>query len=163
MITYDELKMYLSYNPETGEFFRLHDTSPRWLAGKIKGTNSGHGYIKIGIKGKHIYAHRLAWLYVHSEWPEEIDHINGDRSDNRIVNLRSVSKAQNNQNMAIQKSNTSGFKGVSWCKDKKKWKAQISINNKNTFIGRYDTKEQAHEAYILEKSKHHQYANIGRI
>lgn len=163
MIPHDELKQYLSYDPETGVFCRLKFSSARWKPGKITGTNSGHGYIKIGLNHKQLYAHRLAWFYVYGEWPEEIDHINGDRADNRLVNLRSVTKPQNNQNMAIQKSNTSGYKGVSWCSEKKRWKAQISIENKNKFIGRFDTKEQAYAAYLMEKLKHHKFANMERI
>src|SRR3990167_3120706 len=107
MISQQRLKELLSYNPNTGEFTRLVATGIHGCnkAGVVVGCLSDHptqGYILIRVNNDGILyrAHRLAWLYVYGFWPPaDIDHINGNRSDNRIVNLRSVTRSQNLQNM----------------------------------------------------------------
>jgi hypothetical protein len=159
----NRLKELYEYNPENGLFYRKVSSSPRWKAGQVAGTNSGHGYIKITIDGKQHYAHRLAWLYVYGDYPEEtIDHINGNGTDNRICNLRAVKKQENNQNIVSAK-NKSGFQGVSWNQERKRWIAQISINNKSKRIGRFKTKEAAFEAYLNAKKTYHPFAEHSRI
>ena len=159
----DRLKFLYTYNPNDGLFYRNITSNFRWKKGQVAGTDSGHGYIKINIDGKQNYAHRLAWMYFYGEIPNEtIDHINGNRADNRIENLRLLKKEENNQNF-VSKKNKSGLQGVSWSKDRKKWIAQISINNKTKRIGRFATKEAAFEAYLSAKNKHHPYAELSRI
>lgn len=105
-------------------------------------------------------AHRLAWLYVHGEWPSKhLDHLNGNRTDNRIENLRQVSVAENAENTRRpHRDNKSGYLGV--CKKRGKWLAVIQIKGKYTRIGLFDTPEMAHEAYLAEKRKHHKACTI---
>jgi hypothetical protein len=131
----------LDYDPETGVFlWRYCDDMPRrWntrYAGTVAGVDVGNGYRRIGIGGKMHGAHRLAWLIVTGEWPDaEIDHINGDRSDNRIANLREVSCTENGRNKAMPKNNTSGVIGVGWDSGAGKWRAAIGVAGRNIFLG----------------------------
>jgi hypothetical protein len=95
------------------------------------------------------YAHRLAYLYMLGEWPtDDIDHANGISSDNRWANLRPATRSQNLANKGKSPFNTSGFKGVSFCKTTDRWRAQIEVRGTPVHIGRYDTPEEAHAAYI---------------
>ena len=140
-----ELKKWVSYNPLNGAFVWVMASRK---VGRYAGHQIGRGYVKIPIKGKVYMAHRLAWLYVHGVWPdEEIDHINGVRDDNRIINLRMATPQQNKQNTGLRKDNTSGYKGVYYDKKNSIWKAQISINTKQKQLGRFKTAELAYEAY----------------
>ena len=148
MITQSELKELIHYNPDTGVFTRI--SSPRkHNIGIIKTcASSGTGYFLIGLFGKLYYAHRLAWLYVHGVWPkEQIDHINRDKIDNRLVNLREASSAQNRNNIGIRSSNKSGFKGVSYDKRAGAWRALIGIDGKQKHLGYYPAQESASAAY----------------
>lgn len=150
MITAARLKALFSYDKETGFFTRKIGVRGESI-GEVAGTLGGDGYwqISIGPRGaRKIYkAHRLAWLYVYSEWPEkQIDHINGNRSDNRWVNLREATQSQNNANAARRSDNTSGFKGV--MRGRKKWRAQITVRGKNLEIGTFESPEAAHAAYV---------------
>lgn len=148
MLTIDRLRELLSYDPETGLFTRLVGRSgPRARAGDIAGCDNGQGYIRIYIDGVAYKGHRLAWFYVHGEWPPEIDHRYGDRSDNRIVKLRPVTRAQNKMNCRLYKNSTSGLKGATFNKRAGKWKAQIQRDGKKVGLGTFETAEAAHEAY----------------
>ena len=112
-----------------------------------------HGYVAIRLDDTLYTAHRLAWLYVNGEWPaEQIDHINRDRADNSITNLRSVTNAENAQNQRAR-ANKSGFAGVR--KENNKWLAEIKVNYKPIRIGLFETPEAAHEAYVAAKRKFH--------
>lgn len=149
MLTQEELKRQLNYNEETGIFTNRITRSIRSQIGKIPGTESKQqGYVRIRINGKFYLAHRLAWLYVYGAFPEmQIDHINGIRNDNRIINLRNATHSQNNLNCTIRSDNSSGFKGVYWCKSHEKWQARAMINRKNIHIGYYTNREEAGVAY----------------
>lgn len=141
------LKKYLNYNPDTGVFTRKL-SGPRVKAGKIAGTPDGQGYLAFGVAKGSYKAHRVAWLYVYGVWPDkQIDHINGDRSDNRICNLRLATNTQNQRNAKRRKDNKSGYKGVHWCSTSEKWVASIRVNWKGKTLGRFDNKEDAHRAY----------------
>jgi len=145
MLTQAELKSLLHYNQETGIFTWLkHNSGVSILKA---GTNKGNGYIQISLKRKRYLAHRLAWLYVYGEWPkQQIDHINGIRDDNRIVNLRDVSRSKNllNQNHSnINKRNKSGVVGVSYFPRDNNWVAQFMVNGVTKYLGRYATVEEA--------------------
>ena len=155
----------LFYNEKTGAFYwRNTKLVSRSMKGKEAGTINDDGYRDIGFriegKTKHFKAHRLAWLFVNKCFPENhIDHINGDRLDNRIENLRIVTIAQNNQNIREPKKNNKiGVLGV--CLDGGRYKAQITIQGKNINIGRFDTIEEAANAYMQEKRKHHEFCTI---
>lgn len=102
------------------------------------------GYLIGRLDGRRRKAHRLIWKMVHGTEPQEIDHIDGDRTDNRPGNLRSVSKAVNARNRALQSNNTSGCVGVLWTKDR--WEARIKLNGRTTCLGRFHNFEDAVKA-----------------
>lgn len=157
----EQIKAVLQYDALTGIFrWRFGGRS---RAGKkqpwaIAGTPHNQGYVQISINRTRYLAHRLAWMYVHGEWPKHcLDHINGVRSDNRIENLRDVTHQVNAQNQrAVGKRNTSGLMGVGWRKDRQKWRATITLNQKQKFLGVFDTAGQAHEAYLNAKRQFHE-------
>jgi hypothetical protein len=156
-ITIETLQCLLDYDLETGIFRWRVQPCNRIKAGVVAGTVNHDGYIRIKINGTLFMAHRLAWLHTHGTWPlQQIDHINGDKADNRIRNLRDVSRSVNMQNQVrAQKDNTSGLRGVSWHKDKKRWEACISVNGQNEYLGSFDTTEAAHAAYLSAKLRLH--------
>jgi hypothetical protein len=143
-----EIKSLFEYCPETGILFWKE--APKYkptLKGKTVGCKDSAGYLVTRRKGRNYYIHRLIWFYVHGYWPEYIDHINGDRSDNRIENLRECSNQQNNNNKGKPKSNTSGYKGVTWDKRSNRWVAQIQVGEFHIHLGSFKDKNQASEAY----------------
>lgn len=138
-ITQEELKKILHYDHDTGEFIYIYRTSNRVKVGGTAGTKvkpKKKTYLAVTIKCKSYYLHRLAWLYIYGSFPaNEIDHINGNGSDNRIVNLREVDSTNNNRNMKLFCTNNSGIVGVSWHKALYKWSSQITINYKKIHLG----------------------------
>jgi hypothetical protein len=157
-LTAEELRQTLRYDPETGHFTWLVKLSLRGMPGKVAGwkqkLGTHHIYTLISIRNRSYMAHRLAWLYVHGEWPADlIDHINGDTLDNRIVNLRPATKSLNAANSRLPRDNTSGVKGVSWNKNAGKWIANIAVRGKQHYLGIYSNKEKAAEAYRLAAVK----------
>jgi hypothetical protein len=150
MITQSELKDRYYYNPDTGLFTRICKTNGRHF-GKTLINNK-----KITIKGKAYLPHRLAWLYMTGQHPKNfIDHINRDSTDNRFNNLREATYAENNRNRSIGKDNTSGYKGVSWHKGRKKWRAEIRVDNKSIHLGYFDDIKDAGTAYIQAANIYH--------
>jgi hypothetical protein len=157
MLTQDELKSHLHYDQDTGIFTRLVSNNNKFRIGDIAGYLNDSGYISINYK--YYLSHRLAWLYIHGEFPvNEIDHINGIKNDNRIENLRKATKAQNQMNKPAPKTNTSNFKGVSWHKRIGKWFASASKYNKKISLGYYLTAEEASIAYKnFTKQNHREF------
>jgi hypothetical protein len=153
----DKARELLLYDPETGDFTWIGGKRSR-RTGKIAGFISRHGYRIISVRGLVIRAHRLAWIFTYGVIPKgDIDHINGVITDNRISNLRDVSKSVNLQNQRKAHSNNkSGFLGVSWRPISKKWIAQISLNRKVTIVGYFDDPKEAHEAYLAKKREIHE-------
>lgn len=147
MLSLDELKAHIHYNPDTGVFTRLVKTSNRSLIGAASGGYGAHGYYRVSLLGKRYYAHRLAWFYVHGEWPEEIDHVNGVRDDNRLSNLRLASRRENCVNAPAKLSNTSGFKNVSFNAERNQWMARGRHLGKRKNLGLFDTPEEAYQAW----------------
>jgi len=145
IITQDYLKSVLSYDPETGIFIWLVDKSIRSRSGSIAGSIRKNGYRAISVSSNRCLSHRLAWLYTYGYWPNQIDHINGNRSDNRISNLRECTASQNSMNRGVQSNNIVGLKGVS--RHMNKFKSRICLNGNVKYLGIYDTPEEAHEAY----------------
>lgn len=136
MITQDQLKEQLHYNHETGIFTWIISKGRLCKVGNVAGSLNKTGYINLIIDKKSYKAHRLAWLYTYGNNPTiEIDHINGIKSDNKILNLRSVSHVENMKNKPKYKNNKSGFTGVSWCKRLNKWQVDIAINGKTKYLG----------------------------
>lgn len=151
-LTQTQLKKFLSYDPQTGIFIRIAAPRPQvaWYVGSAAGyiTDNGYCVINIDHKRNRYRAHRLAWLYMTGEWPRgDIDHINGDRLDNRWSNLREATRSQNLGNSRIPSTNKSGFKGVSFDGRRNKWLAQITIDGVHYHLGRYDKAEDAAQAY----------------
>lgn len=132
-----------------GNLFYKISTAKCIKIGDIAGTINKLGYIQIQINYKLYLAHRLVWTYHNGEIQTgfEIDHIDRNPSNNKIENLRIATRSQNCSNRTKQENNTSGFKGVSWSKQRKKWIAMIWNNNKQIYIGLFATPELASEAY----------------
>lgn len=146
---------YLNYDPQTGVFTWKVNAARGEKIGDIAGNVNHRGYRSIWINGLQFFAHRIAWAMSYGEWPElDVDHINQNKSDNRICNLRHASRSENMFNRGKNKNNTSGIKGVVFCKQTGKWRAQMMMNRKSVNIGRFATKEQAAEAY-LQKAREH--------
>jgi hypothetical protein len=137
---------------------KKHSTS----SGKIAGYKS-RGYIKIQIDGLEFMAHRIIWKIVTKFDPShmQVDHINGNKSDNRFLNLRLASNAENAMNRSISARNTTGYKGVSYSNHRKKWVATIRIDGKSIYLGGYQTAEIAHMAYCkAAKELHGDFARV---
>lgn len=145
MITYEELIEHVAYNPTTGVFTWVKVTNHKTRLGEIAGHLTKTGYRYIGIKKRPYSASRLAWLYVYGVWPKVIDHINRKRDDDRIINLREVTYAQNSYNRP-PRPNQTGFTGV-YCRGKK-YVAAAKIAYKLYHLGSFNTAEEASEAYI---------------
>lgn len=149
-LTQQDLHTALAYDSDTGVFTWKKPTSNRVRVGDIATCLNNHGYLRIGLFGKRYQAHRLAWFYVHGVWPtNEIDHINRDRTDNRIANLREATRTENALNVGAHQLNSSGIKGVSWDKLCKRWRVQIRTGGKTKYVGVYKTKEEAAIAYEI--------------
>lgn len=158
-ISRDRVMQVLQYDPDTGRFVWSSDRPGGSKAGQEAGHLHSTGYRYIGIDGRKYRAHRLAWLIVHGRMPEfEIDHINGDPRDNRIVNLRDVRRDVNAQNMRCAPSHNkrSGLLGVSWHSQAKRWKAKLQSGGKAKHLGYFDTPELAYEAYLSAKRAQHE-------
>ena len=162
-ITHEFVLGTLAYDETTGVFVWRVRLGGRGLSGRVAGWISG-GYRLITLAGATYKAHRLAWFYVNGSWPSKhIDHINGNPTDNRIKNLRQCTDAENAQNVALRKNNTSGFAGVSWDRRKKKWHASIKAYGKRNSLGYYQTKEAASSAYLNGKAELHKFQPTPRV
>lgn len=117
--------------------------------------NTSDGYTDVWVGGRMLKAHRVIYALVYGEMPDEIDHINGNRSDNKIENLRAVSRSENNHNYKMLKTNTSGFQGVYWNTQRQKWMAYIKVNNRMINLGRFKDRDDAVQARKIAKIKYH--------
>ncbi len=156
--TIDEVRAAVSFDADTGQWARLVRTAPNAIPGPFVPCQNGDGYHTFMINGRTHSAHRIAWLLCYGKWPEgQIDHINGDKSDNRIANLRDVPQRTNGENRRTPLANNKvGFLGVSVNKSNPgRYLAQIQIAGKNVHIGYFKTPEEAHEAYIETKRRRH--------
>lgn len=156
MLEMVRLREVLRYDEASGLFTWLVSNSNCVLVGAEAGRRlNSNGYKEIQIDGRLYKAHRLAWLYVYGVWPDQIDHMNGDREDNRIVNLRSVSSVLNTHNqLSPHKNNRSGFLGVS-IRPNGKFQADIRVGGKKRHLGSFSRPEDAHAAYVEAKRKFH--------
>lgn len=145
-LTRDYLLSLLHYNRITGQF--------RWRStGEVAGWTTPKGYVVITIDGVKYMAHKLAWLYMHNEWPERVDHKDG--KSNAIINLRKCTQQQNMYNRTVKSNSLTGVKGVSFDKSRNKYLVRVSINGVNTNLGRYDDLELAELVATEARNKHH--------
>jgi hypothetical protein len=150
------LKELFTYDENTGLFTRIKSQKgPHAKKGQIAGKLTKAGYTSITIDQIEYKAHRLAWFYTHGVWPVEyLDHDNRNKSNNKMRNLRQATYSQNKGNTIAPKNNTSGIKGVSWRRKEKVWYAQIKINQHNTSLGRFKSKNEAAKAYKRAAQKY---------
>jgi hypothetical protein len=154
ILTKEKLQEVLSFDYETGEFKWKNVCSNRVKPYTKAGSLNHNGYLVIGISGKKYFAHNLAWLYVYGEFPlRMLDHVNRNRQDNRICNLRIATTKQNNENISLRSHNTSGHRGVTWHKAAKKWMASVTHNKKQIYLGLF---EDVKEAALIAESKRKQ-------
>lgn len=153
-ITGENLKEFVKYEPESGAFTWLKSRG-KAAKGRAAGSLNRDGYLRICIDGVRYSAHCLAWLYVKGTFPEDqIDHINGIRSDNRICNLRLATRSQNQCNSRRNSRNKSGYKGVHWSKHDKVFRASIEVNGKKIGLGAFHDAISAHAAYCVAAKKY---------
>lgn len=156
MITQSELKEILHYDLDTGFFTWLVDKSKSIKAGTVAKNVNHKGYCRIKIDGQEYLSHRLAWLYMYGVMPKNgIDHINNIKTDNRITNLREATHFQNMRNRLLTVRNKTGYKGVSFCKRAKKFKAGITFNLKQIHLGYFIDAKSASLAYEAYGKKLH--------
>lgn len=157
-LTQKKLKKLMHYCPDTGKFTRLKQRT-----NCTDNPKPDNGYIKHFLRGREHKAHRLAWLYVHGSFPEHhIDHINQDRSDNRIANLRDVPNSVNVKNQKLRSGNKSGHNGVFWHKTQKRWKVSISVNSKRIHIGSFFNLDAAVAARKKADVEYGYHSNHGK-
>ena len=155
-LTADVLRRLLDYDPETGIFIRIayKCRRSRTYDDHGAGTTAVNGYRVIGVAGARLYAHRLAWLFVYGHWPpHQIDHIDGDRSNNAIKNLRLATNAQNARNSRARRAD--GLKGIYFHKLSGLWAATIMTDGVKRSLGYHQTPELAHAAYARAAQCHH--------
>jgi len=137
----DELRRLFSYDPETGVVVRRvrpHPQAKRSPPGAVATIRNQNGYLFINIDGRGYYAHRIIWkMQTGTEPEDQIDHINGTKTDNRWANLREADNSRNIQNSGLRRDNASGVKGVCWVKSHKAWAAYITVNKKQMRLGRF--------------------------
>lgn len=167
----------IRYEPETGcfywrkrkrDFFKSNRSFNTWNTrfGEKKALTfvNPNGYLRGSILGKLYMAHRIAWVYCHGQAPKgEIDHINGNPSDNRIKNLRDVTKEQNAQNTKIHSNNTSGYSGVSYATRERNWRVEIGVHGKQVHLGSFKDKGLAIKARAAAEKKLGYHQNHGRL
>ena len=173
-ITADFLRTIVDYDPASGIFTwkerpirtgfeRMDRVWNSREAGKRAGGISKNGSRAISVFNIRYAEHRLAYLWMTGNWPaQEIDHINGNPSDNRWANLRPATHSENSQNTKLRSDNTSGYRGVSKCSRSNKWYAYINIDGKMQPIGRFDSKSDAYDAYMRRRSELHTFQPIPR-
>lgn len=136
-----QLRQLVRYDPETGKVFSEK-------SGAEIGHRYAQGYRGVSVLGQAIGIHRLAFLYMTGELPRsDVDHINGDKTDNRWCNLRVATRSLNSANRGAQRNNTTGLKGVTWFKRRSKFVAGVKVNGRRMNLGYFDTAEEAHAAY----------------
>ena len=158
----DRVNELLDYNPETGKFIWKKVTSNRAKVGGEAGAITPDGYNRITFDHAQYQAHRLAWLITYGCWPtDDLDHVNGNRADNRLCNLRAATRAQNiqNQHKANTRSST-GLLGAFKHKASGRYCSRIVVFGKTISLGYFNTAEEAHEAYVVKKRQVHEFCQV---
>ena len=161
IVSQELLLALFNYNDKTGEFTRKITTGTKAKIGSVAGIINDAGYVEIIVNSYKYKAHRLAWLYYYGVFPSsQIDHIDNNRANNSINNLREATNTQNAYNKSISKLNSTGFKGVSLDKRSGRYRAYITIDKKQKSLGYYATAEEAGAAYVTAaKNLHKEFFN----
>lgn len=155
-LTQERVKELFDYDAENGWLIRKKDNHGRIVNRPCGIKPNHHGYGPLTIDGNTYHVHRVIWLWHKGEWPEnDIDHIDRDRMNNRIENLRPATRQENLHNIGMNRNNSSGYPGVCFHKPTNKFMARIWINNKQIYLGLFTTAEEAFEAYMIAKIKYH--------
>lgn len=159
-----KLRKILDYIPETGRlYWRAHDAAYGDWVGQEAFTSVSNGYMSGTVDGIRISAHRAAWAIYYGEWPDlDLDHIDGDRSNNRIRNLRQVTPRENNRNRALCRRNKSGVIGVYQDRGSGKWLARIGVDGRSVYLGSFERKEDAALARKIAEAQCGFHRNHGR-
>jgi len=179
-LTQELVREFLHYDPDTGIFTWL-ERDLKWFKGekqhccdswntrhasKVAGgvftkSHNGKSYLQISIFDTNMSLHRLAWFYVNGVYPDHVDHINGDGTDNRWCNLREATASQNSRNMKLSSLNTSGVTGVSWSESRQKWASSINVKGKRVFLGRFSDLDDAVNARKEAEKLYNYHPNHG--
>jgi hypothetical protein len=164
-IDIEDLRQHIGYDPQTGRMWWKVSTAHAVKPGDPAfSTLSKNGYLHGSFRGVKTYGHRVALAHFYGSWPEDdTDHINGNRSDNRISNLRPVTRSTNCRNAALPSHNTSGVVGVHFAKRQNRWMAHIKTKGKFRFLGYFDAKADAIAARKAAEIEHGFHPNHGRI
>lgn len=156
MLTANRARDIFEYNPETGIFIKKIESIE-------VGSITEYGYMRISVDGKHYLLHRIAWLIMTGDWPtDQIDHINGNRSDNRWINLRQADNKENSRNQSLRSTNKSGVVGVNWIQKLNKWRAQITVDGKPIHLGVFSEISDAKDARKKAEKNFGFHENHGR-
>ena len=159
-LTQARLRELINYDPHTGVFTRLVSRGGA-PAGSLAGCHCSNGYLQVRIDRRAHLSHRLAFLYMYGAVPEEVDHINHVRDDNRWANLRPTTRTGNNRNLGKRHDNTSAVVGVSWCKRGGRWRAQIRAGGRQVHLGYFTHREDAIAARKAANIKYDFHSNHG--
>lgn len=166
MLTQEQVRYLFDYFPDTGSLIRrVHMRGGNGVGSEVgseKDNGYGKKYRETSIDKKRYQVHRIIWLHVYGYTPVEIDHIDGNGLNNRLNNLREVTRQGNAKNQRKPKNNTSGVCGVGWCKHFQKWKARIGVNGHDTFLGYFEHKEQAIQARREAEKRFNFHQNHGK-
>lgn len=161
VITQARLKALFTYDPESGLFTRLSHAGGQ-PAGLIAGSSNYQGYRHLKVDGRRYLEHQMAWLYMTGSLVLGLDHIDGNRANNRFANLRLASHAENQQNRAAKSNNSSGLMGVNWHAASGKFQARIMIDHKSHHLGYFSNPADAHQAYLAAKKQLHRFQPVPR-
>ena len=161
-VTQLSLRKCIDYNPETGEVrWKITVNNNKAIAGSVAGCIDTKGYVRIGLANQEYRMHRIIWLYMTGVLPDEVDHINHVRTDNRWCNLRAVSHKENCRNVSMSSINTSGITGVYYNKARSKWVAQIKIDQQVIYLGSFISIDDAIAARETAELKYDFHVNHG--
>ena len=161
-LTLDLVNELFRYDKETGDLIRKVSVSSRGKAGDRAGAVNGNGYYVTTIEGAKYRNHRVIFLMHHGFLPACLDHIDTNKLNNRIENLRPATYSQNQYNSGMRKDNTSGVKGVTWNSKSSKWQVQIKYNGKYNYLGLYRTVTEATTAiHKVREQLHGEFVNHG--
>lgn len=158
ILTQARLRELFVYDPDTGIVTRKITVGKRGKAGAIVGCLTQKGYLSLRVDGRFYLLHRVIFMYVHGRMPEQqIDHVNGVKTDNRISNLREANEHENSQNVKVHRDSSSGLLGVSWRASLKKWRASIGLDGSHKHLGYFHSKDEAYQAYCAAKRELHSF------